>query len=366
MKVPTKSYRRQYAPILSEVLAAFEHVLLNDKPVLGAAVGAFEEELAAAHGVDFSVGVNSGTDAAVLLYRALGVGAGDEVITCAHTFSGVVSAILLAGATPVLVDGDPQTGALTAAAAERAFTERTRAICGVHLYGAPLAADALAELARRRGVDFIEDTAQAHAARWRDQPVGCFGRAAVTSFHPSKNLGAFGDAGAVMTDDVELVKSLRVLRNLGKVDKYAFETVAPNSKLDTLQAALLSVRLRHLPQMTDRRRKIARRYLEGLAGLPGLQLPAESADAEPVWHLFVVRVDHRDALREHLTLHGVATGLHYPIAVHQQPGLASYFKGQRFPVAEAFAQECLSLPCSPEHTDAEIDHVITTIRGFKR
>ncbi len=360
--IPTKDYARQYRALWPEISAALERCFFEDEPVLGAAVERFERALAAWHGARAAVGLNSGTDAALLLYRALDLGPGDEVVTCAHTFSGVVSAILLAGLRPVLVDADPATGLLAPAAVERAIGPRTRAVLAVHLYGHPVDVDALAPLCASRGVHLIEDTAQAHGATLRGRRLGCHGAGTILSFHPSKNLGAFGDGGAVLTNDEALAARLRVLRNLGKDGKYAFAEVGTNSKLDTIQAALLEVKLRHLEVWVARRRALARRYLEGLHGLPDLELPAD--DPGHAWHLFVVRTPRRDALRESLAAAGVKTGLHYPIAPHRQPGLAPHFAGASFPVAEAWADTVVTLPLSHEHTDDEIDRAIAAVRRF--
>ncbi len=366
-RVPTKDYARQYAALWPEVEGALRRCFFEDAPVLGAAVGRFESALAGWHGVGHAVGTSSGTDAALLVYRALGIGPGDEVVTNAQTFAGVPSAILQAGATPVLVDCDPATGRMDPAAVEGALGSRTRAVMAVHMYGHPEQVDVLAELCCERGVDLLEDAAQAHGARWRGRPVGAFGRAAITSFHPSKNLGAFGDGGAVLTDDATLDAQLRVLRNLGKDGKYSFGELGPNAKLDTLQAAVLEVKLRYLDGFTARRRAIATRYLEALADVPGLQLPTVHPDAEPVWHLFVLRTPKREALRAFLGAHGVGTGLHYPIAAHLQAGLAPHLPGDlSLPAAEAWAQTVVSLPLSHEHTDAEVEQVVRAVRAWGR
>jgi dTDP-4-amino-4,6-dideoxygalactose transaminase len=364
--VPSKDYARQYRTLWPEVRAALERAFFDDDPILGKAVDRFERALAAYHRVAHAVGVGSGTDALVLILRELGIGEGDEVITCAHTFSGVVSAIVLAGATPVLVDADP-SGLLPVAAVDAAIGPRTRAIVAVHLYGHPVIdVDRLAELAVARGLALIEDAAQAHGARWRDRPVGGFGVAAALSFHPSKNLGAFGDGGAVLTSDAALAERLRCARNLGKSGKYEFSCVASNSKLDTLQAALLEVKLRHLDAWVERRRALAARYARGLAGLRDLVVPDEHEKARHAYHLYVVRTRRRDALRRHLAEAGVRAGLHYPIAAHRQPAHAARFFRQRFPVAERLADEVLTLPLSHEHDDAEIDRVVACVRRFFR
>jgi dTDP-3-amino-3,4,6-trideoxy-alpha-D-glucose transaminase len=364
MRVSTKDLARQHRALWGELAPAIERAFAEDEPVLGAALARFEGHLARYHGVAHAIGMGSGTDAIIHAVRALGLGPGDEVVTCAHTFTGVVSALVQAGVEPRLADADPRTGLLDAAAVSAALSPRTRAVLAVHLYGHPVELDALVALCRERGLLLVEDAAQAHGARWRDRPVGGFGAAAVLSFHPSKNLGAFGDGGAVLTSSDELAARLRVVRNLGKADKYRFDEIAPNSKLDTLQAVILEVKLRHLDAWIARRRALAARYLEGLAGAGDLVLPAERPGATHAYHLFVVRSARRDALRAHLRERGIATGLHYPIAAARQPALAARFASQDFPHADALARTVLSLPLSHEHTDAEIDEVIAAVRGF--
>jgi dTDP-4-amino-4,6-dideoxygalactose transaminase len=367
VSVPTKDYARQYGPLWAALGPALERVFFEDEPILGEAVDAFERGFAARHGPEcLGVGTASGTDAALLLYRALGFGPGDEVVTNAHTFSGVISALLLAGLVPRLVDPDPETGRLRPADVAAAIGPRTRAVLAVHMHGHPEPADALADLCGERGVLLLEDCAQAHGARWRGRPVGTYGHAAIYSFHPSKNLGAFGDAGLLLTADPALAERVRVLRNLGKAGKYTFDTVGPNAKLDTLQATILNVKLPHLDAWTERRRALARRYLSGLADVSGLRLPEVDPAAEPVWHLFVVHTPDRDALRAHMAARGIATGLHYPIAAHDQPGLApALVHCGSMPVARRLAAECLTLPLSHEHTDDEIDQTIKAVAAWR-
>ena len=367
--VQTKDYARQYQAIYPEIEAALRRCLLEDRPVLGAAVERFEQALATWHAVDYAVGTGSGTDAACLIYRALGIGAGDEVITNGHTFAGVISAIVLAGAQPVLVDCDEATGRLDPAAIEAAIGPRTRAVMAVHLYGHPEAVDTLSEICTRRGITLLEDAAQAHGARWRKCIVGAWGQATVLSFHPSKNLGAYGDAGAVLTNDAALASQIRLLRNLGKAGKYCFDAVGPNAKLDTLQAAILEIKLRHLDAYTQRRRGLAKRYLDGLQAppCPPIRLPSVHPDAEPVWHLFVIRAADRrdrDALAAWLKAQGIASGLHYPIPAHLQPGLAPFLGSISLPNAEAWAASVLTLPLSHEHTEPEMDRVVAAVRAW--
>jgi dTDP-3-amino-3,4,6-trideoxy-alpha-D-glucose transaminase len=362
----SKDYARQYRALWPELIEALDRVFLDDDPILGRAVERFEAALATYHGVAHGVGVASGMAALELTLRALGVGAGDEVVTCAHTFSGVVSAIALAGATPVLVDAG-EDGLLPVDAALAAVTPRTRALIAVHLYGHPVVdVDRLASAAAGPGVHVIEDAAQAHGARWRARPVGSFGVAATLSFHPSKNLGAFGDGGAVLTSDEPLAARLRQARNLGKSGKYEFAALERNEKLDTIQAAILHVKLRHLDAWVARRRELARIYCDGLSGVGDLVLPREHADAQHAYHLFVVRSRRRDELRRFLAERGIHAGLHYPVAAHRQPVHAQRFAGQSFPVAERYAGEVLTLPLSHEHTDDEVARVVEVVRGFFR
>jgi dTDP-3-amino-3,4,6-trideoxy-alpha-D-glucose transaminase len=363
-RVRTKDYAEQHRRLWGELGPELERVFLEEDPVLGASVDRFEASLARYHGVAHAVGMGSGTDALVCMVRGLGLGPGDEVVTGAHTFAGVVSALVQAGVEPVLVDASPRSMLIDADAVERALTRRTRAVLAVHMYGHPVDLDPLVALCRERGLLLLEDAAQAHGARYRGRPVGGFGEATALSFHPSKNLGAFGDGGAVLTSSDALAHRLRIDRNLGKDGKYRFAAIGPNSKLDTLQAAILAVKLRHLDAWVARRRALAARYLAGLAGVGDLVLPVEQAETEHAYHLFVVRTGLRDALREHLAARGIQTGLHYPIAAAQQPALAARFDGIELPVADELARTVLSLPLSHEHGDDEIDAVIDGVRAF--
>jgi dTDP-4-amino-4,6-dideoxygalactose transaminase len=363
LKVDSKNYGRQYAPLLEEITAAIQNALLNEKPILGVSVAAFERDLAAAHGVGHAIGVGSGTDAIILTLGALGIGPGDEVITCSHTFSGVVSAILQCGATPVLVEPD-EWFQLPVEGCKAAITDATKAILAVHFYGHPVDADGLAELACRNELLLVEDAAQAHGAQWNGKPIGSFGIATATSFHPSKNLGAFGDAGAILTNNTELAEKLRILRNLGKDGKYRFELIGPNSKLDTLQAAILVIKLRHLEAWVERRGELAAIYQKGLEGVGDMVLPKTHPKARHAWHLYVVRTKQRDALMAHLKKAGIKAGLHYPIPAHLQPSIAEKLGSLDLPIAAAWADEVLTLPLSHEHSDEELELVVEEVRNF--
>jgi dTDP-4-amino-4,6-dideoxygalactose transaminase len=363
-RVPSKDYGRQYAELLPELLPRLAETLLHDEPVLGRELADFEREFAAWCGAAHAVGVNSGTDALVLALRALELGPEDEVVTCGHTFFATVAAILLAGARPVLVDPDSDSLLLSAAGLRAALSPRTRAVIPVHLYGRLAPMDELLEVAREAGLHVVEDAAQAHGARdARGRRAGSFGVGAF-SFHPSKNLGAFGDGGAVTTSDAALAARLSVLRNLGKRSKHEVAELSGNSKLDVLQAALLRVKLRHADAWNARRRALAARYRAALAGVPDLRLPDDPGGEAHVWHLFVVRSPQRDALREHLRRRGINAGLHYPIPPHRQPLGPMRLVGGALPLTEELARTVLTLPLSHELTEDEIDLVCEEVLAF--
>ncbi|MGH7150490.1 MAG: DegT/DnrJ/EryC1/StrS family aminotransferase, partial [Planctomycetota bacterium] len=289
-RVPSKDYALQNRSLRDELLGAVERVLLEDDPILGEELGRFEREFADYLGVPRVVGVGSGTDALVLALRGLGVGPGEEVVVPAHTFVASITAVVMAGARPVLVDVEEESALLSPAAAGAAAGSRTKALLPVHLYGRPCDGPGFASLARRRGLLLIEDAAQAHGAEVGGRRAGAFGDAGCFSFHPSKNLGAFGDGGAVATSREDLAARLRILRNLGKTSKEDFDEVSGNAKLDTLQAAILRVKLRRLEAGIARRGAIAARYRDRLAGVGDLRLPPpEPEGSRAAWHLFVVR-----------------------------------------------------------------------------
>jgi dTDP-4-amino-4,6-dideoxygalactose transaminase len=357
MRVPSKDYARQYQPLLGELLAEVQRVLLEDEPILGATLVAFEREFATWLGCAHAIGLNSGTDALVLALRALRLPPGGEVIVPANTFFATVGAVVMAGLRPVLVEPDPATMNLDPAAVAAALSPRTVAILPVHLYGLLCPMAAISALAARARVPIVEDVAQAHGAHdMTGKRAGTFGVAGCFSFHPSKNLGAFGDGGAVTTDDPALRAEFDLLRNLGKTSKHDIARVTGNSKLDTLQAAILRVKLRHLDGWVARRRQLAAIYDARLRGLGDLVLPL--ADPGHAYHLYVVRTAHRDRLRAHLETRGVTTSLHYKIPPHlQELDVDLGYRRGQLPITERLADTLVSLPVSHELTDAEIEYV---------
>ncbi len=365
-KVPSKDYALQYRELLPELLPELERVFLEENPILGKPVESFERAFAAYTGTAEAVGLNSGTDALHLALRVLGIGPGDEVITAANTFIAPISAIIMAGARPVLVDPDPDTMNLTADGAKAAFAQRTAAVLPVHFYGALAPMDAINAACDRAALKVIEDAAQAHgAADSAGRRAGAFGAMGCFSFHPSKNLGAFGDGGLITTSDREAAERLRVLRNLGKVTKYEIGFVSPNTKLDTIQAAILLLKLKRLDAWNDQRRTFAGLYREALEGVGDLRLPHDPGGRAHVYHLFVIRTERRDELRGHLKAQGVNAGLHYPIPPHLQKldHDLGYREGE-FPVTEALSRTVLSLPIAPELTEDQVTYVCEQIRKF--
>ena len=332
--------------------AAWRRVLASNRFVLGPELATFEASFAERCGVRHCVGVGTGLSALTLILVAAGIGHGDEVIVPGHTFIATWLAVSHAGATPVPVDVDATTCTLDAALVDAAVTPRTRAIIAVHLYGHPAAMETMQRIAARHGIALIEDAAQAHGARHRGRPVGSLGLAAAFSFYPSKNLGALGDGGAVVTDDRALADRVRRLRNYGALERHDHDLAAgTNSRLDELQAALLSVKLRALDVDNARRVAAAARYGALLAGAP-LTLPCTADGAEPVWHLFVVRTPARDRLRAALTDAGIETSIHYPVPPHRQAAYA-WLHARHLPVTERISAEALSLPLWPQISESQ-------------
>lgn len=355
----------QYAARASAINAAISRVLNSGWYILGQETKAFERDFATYVGVDHAIGVANGTDALNLALRALGVVAGDEVITVSHTALATVAGVLMAGAVPVLADIDPATYTLDPSALEAAITPRTKAVVVVHLYGQPADMDTILPIARRYGLKVVEDCAQAHGARYRNRRVGTMGDAACFSFYPTKNLGAIGDGGAVITGDPSVAESLRRLRQYGWDEDRLAAAAGVNSRLDEIQSAILSAKLPYLDADNIRRRVLAERYDAGLAGLP-LAVPVVRPDAEPVYHLYVIACDRRDDLSAHLKRHGIATGIHYPVPTHRQSGYARMIRipPGGLPATDEAAGRILSLPLYPELEEAEVDRVIAAVRDF--
>jgi dTDP-4-amino-4,6-dideoxygalactose transaminase len=358
--IPFLDFAALHAELRPELDAAYQRVVDSNHLILGAEVEQFEREFAAYCEAGHAIGVGNGLDALFLILKAMDIGAGDEVIVPSNTFIATWLAVSYVGATPVPVEPDSATFNLDPARIEAAITPRTRAIMPVHLYGQPADMDPIMAIARRHKLKVIEDAAQAHGARYRGRRVGALGDAAGFSFYPGKNLGALGDGGAIVTNDAELAQRVRVLRNYGSSVKYHNEFKGHNSRLDELQAAFLRAKLKGLDAGNVRRREIAARYLDGLAGA-GLELPFVPEWAEPVWHLFVVRSPARQALQGALGERGIGTMIHYPIPPHRQAAYAELAMSEgSFPIAEAIHREVLSLPMWPQMRAEQVDQVIAS------
>jgi dTDP-4-amino-4,6-dideoxygalactose transaminase len=361
-RIPFLDVGAAYAELREEIDAATRGVMTSGQFILGPEVSAFEEEFAAYCETRHAIGVGSGLDALRLILLGYELGPGDEVVVPSNTFIATWLAVTQAGATPVPVEPDPVTHNITAEAVEAAITRSTKAIMPVHLYGHPADMDAIVALGRDHGIPVIEDAAQAQGARYRGRRAGTLGDAAGFSFYPGKNLGAMGDAGAVTTDDDALAERVRTLRNYGSKVKYHHDVPGMNSRLDSIQAAALRVKLRYLDEWNGRRRSLAARYIEGLGSVEGLVLAGPAEWAEPVWHLFVVRSPQRDTLQRRLSEAGVDTIIHYPIPPHRTGAYAGGFAGVRLPVAERLADEVLSLPMGPHLSAEDADVVVAATR----
>lgn len=364
VKVPFVDLKAEYRSIGVEVRSAMADVLRNSDFVLGKALCEFENDFAEYCDVRYAVGVASGTSALELALRAYEIGPGDEVITAANTYIATAFAISYTGATPVLVDVDTETYTIDVALIERAITDRTRAIIPVHLYGHAADMDPILDLARRHELIVIEDACQAHGAKYKGRPVGSLGHAAAFSFYPAKNLGAYGDGGMVVTNNANIAAVLRQLRNYGSTEKYHHVRLGYNHRLDTLQAAILRVKLHHLDTRNAARRRHAERYRALLADTD-IVLPHVARNVEHVYHLFVIRTRDRDGLRAHLASHGIETGIHYPIPIHLQPAYRDLgYENGSFPNTEKCARQILSLPMYAELTQDAIQYVAEVIRDF--
>ncbi|GAB4404953.1 MAG: DegT/DnrJ/EryC1/StrS family aminotransferase [Anaerolineales bacterium] len=364
MKVPFLDMHAPYRELKVELDSAWRRVMESGWYILGSEVEAFEQEFAGYVGTRYCVGVGNGLDALHLILRAYEIGMGDEVIVPANTYIASWLAVSYAGATPVPVEPLEETCNLDPSRLEASISSRTTAIMAVHLYGQTAEMDAICAIARKYGLKVIEDAAQAHGARYHGKRAGSLGDAAGWSFYPGKNLGAWGDAGAVTTDDPVVAEKVRTLRNYGSQVKYHNLYKGFNSRLDELQAALLRVKLKVLDDWNERRARVAARYLDGLQDT-GLTLPFVPQRMQPNWHLFVVRSKERDALQTHLQKHGIGTLIHYPLPPHLQPAYRDLgFSAGSFPISERIHREALSLPMGPHLTIEQVNAVITAIQSF--
>src|SRR5450631_1013582 len=364
VKVPYLDLKAQYQSIKPEIDAAIAKVLDSCQFVLGSEVSGFEQEFAAYCGTAQCIALNSGTSALHLALLAAGVGAGDEVITVPFTFVASVAAVTYSGARPILVDIDPRTFTMDPAAIEAAITPRTKAILPVHLYGQPADMDPIMEVARRRHLVVIEDAAQAHGAKYKGRPVGSIGDMACFSFYPGKNLGAYGEGGAVTTNNAEHARTVRMLRDWGQDRKYHHVLRGYNYRMEGFQGAILRVKLRYLEQWTEARRAVVTQYNQHLADA-GVERPTEMPWARHVYHVYTLRTEDRDGLQAALRAEGIQTGIHYPVPAHLQPAYADLGYGRgAFPQSEKAAAGVLSLPLYPEMTDDQIRRVSQALTGL--
>jgi dTDP-4-amino-4,6-dideoxygalactose transaminase len=375
MKIPILDLKRQYQSIKSEIDSAIARVIESGQFILGPEVEAFEREVAQYLGVKHAIGVASGTDALWLSLKAAGVGPGDRVIVPSFTFFATAGAVCNVGAIPVFADVDPRTFNLDPSSVQNLLRSNTqlqdtaKAIIPVHLYGQPAEMDALLKIARHYELIVIEDVAQAIGAQYKDRTVGTLGHLGCFSFFPTKNLGAYGDGGLVVTNDGALAERVRMLRVHGSKPKYYHHIVGTNSRLDALQAAILRVKLTHLDEWTSARQKLAARYDQALSQIEGLAVPYKAPDRTHIYHQYTIRVlgGRRDALQKHLKEHGIGTEIYYPLPLHLQPCFQhlGYREGQ-LPESERASREVLSLPMFPELTESEQKYIIETVENFVR
>jgi dTDP-4-amino-4,6-dideoxygalactose transaminase len=363
LQVPFVDLKPQHVALAEEIDEAVSNVLKNTAFILGQDTRLLEEAFASYCSAHYAVGVDNGTSALELILRAYGIGPGDEVITVANTFIATTLAITHVGARPVLVDVDPVTYNIDVNQIPRVITARTRAIIPVHLYGQPADMDAINSIAEEHRLIVVEDACQAHGAEYRGRRTGSLGHAAAFSFYPSKNLGACGDAGMVVTNDEAVAETIRMLRNVGQARKYYHDLLGHNHRIDNLQSAILRVKLPHLDGWNNARRERAAQYNELLAGT-GAETPSEASYTRHVYHLYVVQVDRRDEFQAYLSEHGVSTGIHYPVPIHLQKAYADlgYRRGD-FPVTEAQVDRIVSLPMYAELSPEMVEYVADVIRN---
>ena len=362
-RIPFSTVERIHRQHEKELRQAYEAVMDGSWFIGSTPCEEFEREFARYCGTKYGIGCGNGLDALMLSLRAMEIGTGDEVIVPSFTFIATALAVVYAGATPVFVEVDPETALLDPDRIEAAITGRTKAIIAVHLYGQMAPMDRICEVAKRHGIKVLEDAAQSHGAEYQGRRSGSWGDVGCFSFYPGKNLGALGDAGGVVTNDARLARRIRMIGNYGTEEKYVHELMGVNSRLDTLQAAFLSVKLKYLDQWCAERRAIAGRYLAEIDN-PKIQLPVVK-HGTPVWHLFVVRCKERDKLQAYLEENGIGTNIHYPIPMHEQRAFAAYdLPHGSFPIAEALSAEVLSIPMFNGMTQDEISRVIDVIKKY--
>ncbi len=369
MRVPILELKPTYLELKDELDAAYHRVMDSGWYLMGREVDAFEEEFAAYIGTKHCVAVGNGLDAIRLALVAYGIGPGDEVIVPAHTFIATWLAVSQTGATPIGVDVCLDTANLDPSLLSGALSSRTKAIIPVHLYGQPADMDPIHDFAKAHNLIVIEDAAQAHGARYKERMCGTLGHAAAFSFYPGKNLGAFSDGGAITTDDAEVARKARMLRNYGSETRYYHDLPGINSRLDELQASFLRVKLRHLDAWNSRRAELAQNYLSQLSAFNFEGIPVVSEWSQPVWHLFVIRHPRRDALQQHLVYQGIQTLIHYPILPHLSGAYANTEIGNRkveMRIAEQVAKEVLSLPIGPHLSSQSVIDVVSAIQSFPR
>jgi dTDP-4-amino-4,6-dideoxygalactose transaminase len=358
MKVPFLDLKSHHAPMLEEINGVIQEVIEASAFAGGPFVSRFEEDFAVYCDAKHAIGVANGTEALWLILLALGVGPGDEVITAPNSFMATAEAITYCGAKPVFIDVDERTYNMNPAGLEKAVTSRTKAIIPVHLFGQPADMDPILEFARKRNLFVIEDAAQAHGAVYKGRKVGTLGDAAGFSFYPGKNLGAFGEAGAVVTNNDDLQEKIRVLRDHGQIRKYHHTMIGWNGRMDGIQGAVLQVKLRHLEKGNDLRRSHAAHYNAALRNIDEVVLPFCPTDVKPVYHIYAIRIQNREEVMEALAQEGIGSGVHYPIPIHLQEAYRSLGHGPgSFPIAEKCAAEFVSLPMFPELTSEQLDYV---------
>jgi len=363
-EIPFLDIRAGYLELKEELDHAYSRVMHSGRYVLGREVESFEEEFAAYCGARYCVAVGNGLDALTVILRSLGIGAGDEVLVPSHTFIATWLAVTNVGAIPVPVEADQRTHNMDSEKLEQGLSPRTKAVVPVHLYGQPADMDPIQDFARRHGLHVVEDAAQAHGAKYNGRRVGALAEAAAFSFYPSKNLGCFGDGGAITTNDAGLAERIRILSNVGSREKNVHEIVGENSRLDELQAAFLRVKLRKLDDWNARRAVVARLYTDMLGDVPGLSLPGVLKGTDPAWYHFVIRHRNRDDLAHHLMQAGVDTMIHYPTPPHLQPAYSGAMRSASLAATERTAREVLSLPLGPHQSAEQTHQVGAAIRKF--